>query len=177
MRVDKAVPPRRAGTPVLLCLLVIAAWVPALAGSYEQTNLVSDITGVARNTDIRSACNLQTPGGPPAPCLVNPWGIANGPNSPFWLSDNNAGVSTLYDGAGNARNLVVVIPPPAGSPPGTLAAPTGIVFNGTGGFQVSKNGASGSALYSNICSLTTTFKSTCKQIVKRMSPFPLFAVQ
>lgn len=40
-----------------------------------------------------------------------------------------------------------MIPPPAGSPPGTLAAPTGIVFNGTGGFQVSKNGASGSALF------------------------------
>jgi hypothetical protein len=95
MRVEKAVLPGRAGTPVLLCLLVIAACVPAVAGSYEQTNLVSDITGVARKTDIRPACNVQTPAGPPAPCLVNPWGIANGPNRPFWLSDNNAGVSTL----------------------------------------------------------------------------------
>jgi hypothetical protein len=45
MRVEKAVLPGRTGTPVLLCLLVIAACVPAVAGSYEQTNLVSDITG------------------------------------------------------------------------------------------------------------------------------------
>jgi uncharacterized protein (TIGR03118 family) len=147
MRADKAVRRRRAGTAALVCLLVVAACIPALAGSYEQINLVSDIAGVARNTDIRPACNIQMPGGPAAPCLVNPWGITNGPTTPFWISDNGAGVSTLYDGAGTARNLVVAIPPPAGSPAGTLAAPTGIVFNGTGGFTVSENGKSGSALF------------------------------
>lgn len=37
------------------------------------------------------------------------------------------------------------ISPPASSPARTLAAPTGIVLNGTGGFQVSKNGVLGSA--------------------------------
>ena len=147
MRAIKEVRHRWAKIPVLLCLLVVAACVPALAGSYEQTNLVSDIAGVARNTDIRPACNVQMPGGPAAPCLVNPWGLAYSPTSPFWISDNNAGVSTLYDGAGNARSLVVVIPPPAGTPAGTLAAPTGIVFNGTGEFVVSKNGKSGSAAF------------------------------
>ena len=31
--------------------------------------------------------------------LINPWGLVQGP-TPFWVSDNNAGVSTLYDGNG-----------------------------------------------------------------------------
>jgi uncharacterized protein (TIGR03118 family) len=59
--------------------------------------------------------------------LVNPWGIVAGPTTPFWVSDNGTGLSTLYDGAGAKLPLVVTIPP-SGS------APTGIVFNGTGGF-------------------------------------------
>ena len=52
-------------------------------GAYSQTNLVSDIPGMAAHTD---------------PFLLNPWGLAYGPTSPFWVSDNNAGVSTLYTG-------------------------------------------------------------------------------
>ena len=146
MRVEKAVRQRSTIIPVLLCIVIVAS-VPAVAGSYEQTNLVSDIAGVARNTDVRPACNVQMPGGSAVPCLVNPWGIANSPSSPFWISDNGAGVSTLYDGAGNARPLVVTIPPPAGSPAGTLSAPTGIVFNGTSDFVISKNGVSAPAAF------------------------------
>jgi hypothetical protein len=54
--------------------------------AYVQTNLVSDGAVPAATTD---------------PNLKNPWGIAFFPGlSPFWISDNNAGVSTLYDGAG-----------------------------------------------------------------------------
>src|ERR1700674_4562704 len=101
MHAHKTVRHGRVGATALLWLLIVAACTPAVAGSYEQTNLVSDIAGVARNTDVRPACNIQTPGGPAAPCLLNPWGIAYGPGSPFWISDNNAGVSTLYDGTGN----------------------------------------------------------------------------
>src|SRR5712692_9693197 len=88
-----------------------------LANGFLQTNLVSDIAGVARFTDSH---------------LVNPWGIAFGPTGPFWIADNNAGVSTLYDRAGQAQPsnmpLVVTIPLPAGST-ASQAAPTGIVFN------------------------------------------------
>ncbi len=53
-----------------------------LSGNVLQTNLVSDLPGVAQKTD---------------PNLVNPWGISESPTSPFWISDNNAGVSTLYN--------------------------------------------------------------------------------
>jgi hypothetical protein len=73
----------------------LAVSTPAVAQSYTQHNLVSDLPGVAPTTDAN---------------LVNPWGIVFPPKGPFWISDNNAGVSTLYDGNGN--------PFPVGSPPG-----------------------------------------------------------
>jgi hypothetical protein len=44
--------------------------------------------------------------------LLNPWGLTASSTSPFWVSDNGAGVSTLYDNAGVARSLVVSIPIP-----------------------------------------------------------------
>ena len=90
-------------------------------GGYVQTNLVSDIPGLARATD---------------PNLKNPWGITFFPGAPFWISDNGSGLSTLYDGKGNIVPLVVQIPPPKGSPSSVTAAPTGIVWNPTQAFKV-----------------------------------------
>src|SRR6202035_3251668 len=67
-------------------------------GAYHRANLVSDRPGMAATTD---------------PNLVNPWGISSAPTSPMWVSDNNAGVTTLYNGAANPSiPLVVTIPPP-----------------------------------------------------------------
>jgi uncharacterized protein (TIGR03118 family) len=106
-----------------------------LSTVYLQNNLVSDIAGVARFTDSN---------------LVNPWGITASPNSPFWISDNGTGVSTLYDGNGNSipanSPLVVTIPLPAGSV-ASNASPTGIVFNGTSDFTVSSGNQSGPAVF------------------------------
>jgi uncharacterized protein (TIGR03118 family) len=83
------------------------------ANSFTQTNLVSDIPGMAKTTD---------------PNLVNPWGVSFSPTSPFWISDNGTGLATLYNGAGDIIPLVVTVPPPmGGNPP---SAPTGQVFNG-----------------------------------------------
>jgi uncharacterized protein (TIGR03118 family) len=107
-----------------------------LANGFLRTNLVSDIAGVARFTDSN---------------LVNPWGIAFAPTGPFWISDNGAGVSTLYDRAGQAQPapnmpLVVTIPLPPVST-ASAAAPTGIVFNATSDFSVSVNGKSGASVF------------------------------
>src|SRR5437899_3513734 len=105
-------------------------------GAYSQTNLVSDIPGMAAHTD---------------PFLLNPWGLAYGPTSPFWVSDNNAGVSTLYTGQGVKIPLTsnpsqgVNIPSPDGNPTG--GTPTGVVFNGGAGFVVTENGKSGPARF------------------------------
>src|SRR5436305_4343349 len=89
--------------------------------AFYQTNLVSDIPGLAANTD---------------PQLVNPWGISFGTSgqatgSPFWISDNGKGVTTLYNATGAKQGLVVTIPAPGGG----VSAPTGQVFNGTGKFN------------------------------------------
>jgi uncharacterized protein (TIGR03118 family) len=92
---------------------------PILQNSYVQSNLVSDIPGLARFTDTN---------------LVNPWGIAIGGATPFWVSDNHTGLSTLYNTTGAVQSLVVNIPPPGG---GTApAAPTGVLFNTTTNFEV-----------------------------------------
>jgi uncharacterized protein (TIGR03118 family) len=82
---------------------------------YTQTNLVSNESGVAPVTD---------------PQLINPWGISRGSGSPWWVSDERTGVSTLYNGAGAKTPLIVTIPPadPKKTPTGT---PTGTIFNGS----------------------------------------------
>src|SRR5256714_3329980 len=89
------------------------------AQHYQQTNLVSDVPGMAAVTD---------------PHLVNPWGITRSQTSPWWVADNGTGVSTLYTGTGQMLSLVVTIPPPPGGTP--PSAPTGIVFNGSSDFNV-----------------------------------------
>ena len=66
------------------------------------------------------------------PHLVNPWGVGESATSPFWVSDNGAGLSTLYNSAGTPQSLVVSIPAP-GAPLGHDGAPTGLVFNIAGG--------------------------------------------
>src|SRR6266487_5488939 len=124
-----------AAVVLLRPLLPVAAHANG-AGLYHQTNLVSDLPNIAKFQD---------------PHLLNPWGLSHGPTTPWWVSDNGAGVATLYNGGGQAfplaSPLVVTIPPPAGSPAGTTAAPTGNVFNGTSGFVVSENGLSGPSLF------------------------------
>ncbi len=87
---------------------------------YKQTNLVADVPGMAAATD---------------PNLVNPWGLSRSSGSPWWVSDNGPGLSTLYGGTGNTVPLVVTIPA-AESSGGQTGTPTGQVFNGTTDFQL-----------------------------------------
>jgi hypothetical protein len=54
------------------------------------------------------------------PILQNAWGVAFSPApSPFWISDNATGCSTLYDGDGTIVALQVKIPLPGGKVPAT----------------------------------------------------------
>lgn len=109
--------------------LVASSAAPASATEFQQTNLVSDIPGLAAITD---------------PNLVNAWGISESSMSPFWISDNGTGVSTLYAVPGATppvQKLGLTVTIPGGSP---TSAPTGQVFNTTAGFSL---GASGKALF------------------------------
>jgi len=65
--------------------------------------------------------------------LINPWGLVYGPGSPFWLSDEGSGLSTLYTGTGAKQSLVVTVPPASGS---GLGSPTGIVYNASSEFKI-----------------------------------------
>jgi uncharacterized protein (TIGR03118 family) len=101
----------------------------ATAGTFKSTILVSDGSVAAPHVD---------------PNLQNSWGIAFGPTTPVWVSDNNTQKSSLYDGNGVVQSLVVTLPPAASGQP---ASPTGIVFNGTTDFAVTANGATGNAAF------------------------------
>jgi len=77
----------------------------AKAQHYQQTNLVSDIPGMAPVTD---------------PNLKNPWGLTRSSTSPWWVANNNSGTSTLYTGAGQIVPIngsgTVLVPPPGFAP-------------------------------------------------------------
>ena len=85
------------------CLIALVA-VPKLLLAdviYNQIDLVSNITGLANTTD---------------PNLLDPWGVAFSPTSPFWVSNQAGGTATLYDGAGNKAALTVSVPNLGGAP-------------------------------------------------------------
>src|SRR4029079_9843140 len=103
----------------LLSLLLLFAAASISAQKYQQTNLGSDVPGLAQFTD---------------PDLVNPWGLTSSSSSPWWVADNGTGLATLYKGDGVKQGLIVTI----ATPPGDTdpATPTGIVFNGSSDFQL-----------------------------------------
>lgn len=96
---------------------------PVPVTKYTRHNLVSDVPGLADQTD---------------PNLVNPWGIALSPTSPFWISNNRSGTSTVYNTAGQpfptASPIVVTVATPKNA--STPAAATGQVFNSTSSFEL-----------------------------------------
>jgi uncharacterized protein (TIGR03118 family) len=101
---------------------------PPTPVAFASTTLVSDGSIAAAHTD---------------PNLKNGWGVAFNPTGTFWVSDNAANKSTLYDGNGVVQSLVVTIP--AGSS-GT-AGNTGMIFNAASGFAISSGGNTSNAVF------------------------------
>ncbi len=98
--------------------------------AFTQTNLVSDVPGLAALTD---------------PVVTNPWGIDAGPATPLWVSNNNnfptdpaslVKAITLYRGA-NGKDKIAKVPLEVNA-----SGPTGMVFNPTDSFVVSRDGKS-----------------------------------
>lgn len=102
------------------CMLAVVASLvlPSLTfAQYVRTDLFSN-TGTAQNP-----ADLD---------LINGWGLVSTATSPFWVSDNGTGKSTLYSVSNTIQGLkatklglVVTIPSAAGGP----GTPTGIVAN------------------------------------------------
>jgi len=99
-------------------LFVVLGGASCLAQNYTLTNITSDGFITANNTDTH---------------LVNPWGLSRGTTTPWWISDNATGLSTLYDGTGAAQALVVTIP---AAQEGQSGTPTGTIFNPTTAFPI-----------------------------------------
>lgn len=108
---------RRTLAFTLLGLALVLSASAAMA-QYQVTNLVSNQIGQGKHID---------------PLMVNAWGLVHAPGSPFWVSDQGSGWSTLYNGNGAIQGLKVLIPSASGAGPGS---PTGIVFNGSQDFQI-----------------------------------------
>ncbi len=136
-----------------MALLVAATLLslPATAQRAIPTILTSDIVNISVNTDAN---------------LVNPWGMSSSTSSPWWVSDNGTGLSTLYDAAGTPQSLVVTIPSANGTDTGT---PTGQVFNSTSDFKIS--GSSTHFLFATEDGTISGWSSgTSAQIAVNLSP-------
>jgi hypothetical protein len=53
----------------------------------------NDPNGLLANLGLPAAAHVDSD-------LINPWGVSFTPTSPYWVSDNNSGFSTLYTAAG-----------------------------------------------------------------------------
>jgi len=99
-----------------LPVLVLAILIPGLASAqYVRTDLVTNSGAGGTIQDSH---------------LINGWGLVSSPTSPFWVSDNGTGFSTLYSisntsgtVAATVAGLVVSVPFVAGG----TGTPTGIV--------------------------------------------------
>jgi uncharacterized protein (TIGR03118 family) len=115
-----------------IAAVALAGLVPPASAGYIQTDLVSNIPGLAVLTD---------------PLLKNPWGLSHTPASPIWVSDQGANFSTLYNinASGITKNArEVAIPTTASGPQG----PTGQVNNNTSAFAV--GGAAANFIFANL---------------------------
>jgi uncharacterized protein (TIGR03118 family) len=103
------------------------------SADFVQTNLVSDVPGLAQVLD---------------PNLINAWGLTASGGSPFWVANQGSGTSTLYNGQGQPQGGPLIVNIPAANNPMAQGSPTGDVFNiDTGSFQVSANGKTGSSIF------------------------------
>jgi uncharacterized protein (TIGR03118 family) len=110
---------------------------PSATSLFQQTNLVSDLVGLALNLD---------------PTLINAWGISAAPNAgAFWVSSSGGGLSELY--LGDVGGTPITQPFKVTIPGGK---PTGQVFNinqpimGTGNsndFSVTDGTNTGAAVF------------------------------
>ena len=108
----------------ILAISVLAgAGGAAAPNAYVVHKLVSDEPGVADVQDTN---------------LVNAWGLDARPTSPWWVSDNETDLSTLYRANGAKQGLEVSIP---------RGAPTGLVANNGSNFVVTNGVDSGVPLF------------------------------
>jgi uncharacterized protein (TIGR03118 family) len=159
----RSAPKRRVLRAGILALFPFAVGALSLhaqqnVSQFVQTNLVSNIPGLAMLTD---------------PDLVNPWGVSHSATSPFWVSDHGTNVATLYAVTGQTNvskvPLTVAIPVTGVGPQG----PTGQVNNGNiSSFAVKHGGDGGPAhfIFSNFNGTISAWDKGATAIVQATTP-------
>jgi uncharacterized protein (TIGR03118 family) len=117
----------------------------AHADGFSQTNLVSDMPGLATATDSS---------------LVNPWGVSFANGSPIWISDQGTQTSPLFPVTGStgvaSKPLFTVNIPPAGAsgPTGQVANAAALAGSSSAGFDISTtsggNGKPADFIFANL---------------------------
>lgn len=128
----------------------------APGSAYRQTNLISDVPGLAPVLD---------------PLLVNPWGISVRGTSPFWVANNGTSTTQLIRGDVSGAPVVLNPSPQTINIPGGL--PTGTVGNSTSDFQITPPGggapAAANFIFSSITGRITAWNgasgATAQQVV------------
>jgi uncharacterized protein (TIGR03118 family) len=111
-----------AARAVIVGAAILGTAAGARAGGFLETDLVANKIPLTDSNGIVHTAQF------PDPNLLNPWGLTASSTSPFWVSDNGAGVATLYNTTGTPQSLIVSIPTPADTL-GKDGTPTGTVFN------------------------------------------------
>jgi len=136
----------------ILAVCAFAVLLPALTfAQYTRTDLVT---------------NSGAGGTVPDPHLVNAWGLVSTTASPFWVSDNSTGVSTLYSisnkGGVSATPVGLVVTILSAS--GGQGTPTGVVApqtpKGDTAFVVSGVDATGKPVSANSLFIFATLDGT-----------------
>src|SRR5581483_6166224 len=94
----------KTAAPACVLALLLAGAYSAYCDTFVQTNLVSDVPGLAPLTD---------------PGLKNPWGVSFSATSPLWVSNSASDTTTLYNSA-NQLQLTVGV---SGGPTGQINVP------------------------------------------------------
>jgi len=107
---------------LLIPYALLSAFPSAAQNQYLQSNLVADQAGVAAFTDSK---------------LIDAWGLTHSPGGPWFVTATDSGYCLVYDSTGvpypSGIPVVINVPAPGN---GGAGAPTSVVYNGTGDFQL-----------------------------------------
>jgi uncharacterized protein (TIGR03118 family) len=134
------------------CLGIVVACGGGGGGGSNQSMISASGTAFADTALVSNKAEVVATAATIDANLQNPWGIAVAPGLPFWISDNNSNLTTLYSGAGvqetqsitGSAETGIAIPASAAGVP---ANPTGQIFNGTGGFLIPTSKGQETALF------------------------------
>src|SRR5262249_15702664 len=77
----------------------------------------------------------------------NGWGMVVAPDGSFCVANTATGVGTFYDHSGRSLPAIITVPGAPSQPFGPLGTPTGLIYNPTTEFVISKDGRAAPAIF------------------------------